>query len=326
MMDFSRPIDNLTDLRLHYHYREGFVFTSIMAPANIYDAIVVRYPANAVCWSPKFGYSSKAFEEHLDFINYHKIEKAMIIADDLQFITKCPSLKYLCIVPADSASSNFDYSPLYEMPNIYYLDCRTHYGGSREPLSTTIDCSKIKNLRTLYVRGTGYENVSMVDTLEKLYISDCVISSIDCYPKLKMLELTSCKLNSLQGLEGLPSLQQLVIYRNRTLKDISDLRHVTKSLRNLLVENCPQIEDFSSISRLSHLESLSLIGSNDIDSIKFLADLPALKWLILTMNVVDGDMMPALSVPYVDIKGRKHYNLRNKDLPKSKDHIGYQLN
>lgn len=70
------------------------VFTSITHPANIYDAIVVKYPPDIPCTSPNMHGSICSLEEQLEFIRVHKIEKALIIADSIGFITSCPSLKY----------------------------------------------------------------------------------------------------------------------------------------------------------------------------------------------------------------------------------------
>ena len=44
-----------------------------------------------------------------------------------------------------------------------------------------------------------------------------------------------------------------------------------------------------------------------------------LKTFILDMNVLDGDLTPCLDIPYVTcIRDRRHYNLKDSDLPKGK--------
>lgn len=111
--------------------RNGYIFTSIMEPANILDAIVVRKLEKCFASSLKKALSEHSFEEHIKIINQLKIEKAIIIAENIEFIVQCPSLKYLQIVPANSASNAFDYSPLYKMPEIKYLSVVTEYGDLR---------------------------------------------------------------------------------------------------------------------------------------------------------------------------------------------------
>ena len=41
-----------------------------------------------------------------------------------------------------------------------------------------------------------------------------------------------------------------------------------------------------------------------------------LKTFIFNMNVKDGDLTPCLDLSYVSVKNRKHYNLKDADLPK----------
>lgn len=119
MTDLIREvISDSTILGRGYILRDGFVFTSITYPTNIYDAIVIKYPCNVPCLSPRVEASTHCLEEQISFINKYKIEKALIIAENIDFIIQCPTLKYLRIIPADSAGNNFDYSPLYEMPEL----------------------------------------------------------------------------------------------------------------------------------------------------------------------------------------------------------------
>ena len=41
---------------------------------------------------------------------------------------------------------------------------------------------------------------------------------------------------------------------------------------------------------------------------------------LFSMNVLDGDLTPCMKIPYVYCeRNRKHYNLKNKDLPRTVD-------
>ena len=326
-LNLDSVITEFSDLYRSYIFRNGFAFTAINEPANVYDAIVIRNPSNCDCWTPKQAFSSHTLEEHIDFVNCHKIEKALIIAEDISFITQCSTLKYLNIVPSDSAPEKFDYSPLYEMPEINWLDCRMKYGGPKEHLSTKIDCSRINGLKELYVRGNGCTNYNKVESLEELYFSDYKglddFRSISQSKILKKLRFVSCSFSSLDGIEDYPNLQSLDIWYNRKLANVSALKEIAGNLRGLSIENCPKISDFSVLSSLNNLETLSLEGNNEIPSLRFLNDMKKLRFFNCTMNITDGDITPCLSVPYVNIKGRKHYNYQNKDLPKNADPKGF---
>ncbi len=305
----------------HCVNRDGFVFTAVTEPANVLDSIVIRNPVNCDCWSPKKSYSSRSLEEHIDIINTYKLEKALIIAEDISFITKCPTLKYLEIIPADSAKDNFDYTPLYQMPELKFLLCKTHYGGSLESKSTTINYAEINGVHKLIINGKGHLNIEKLHSLESIDISDDSHENLEWLSlcnSLKNIGLIKPKLKTLKGIEKLKNLQQLSVDYGRTLSDISKLESISYSLRALRLSNCPKIEDFTCLNELTNLEHLELFGGNNLPNLKFLCSMKKLKTFCFSMNVLDFDLSPCLQIPYVDMaKGKKLYNLKNAQLPKN---------
>ena len=171
VIDFQQVITDSRILTNRYILRNGFPFTAINHPANVYDAIVIKYPQNIPCSSSKTIGSSHSLKEQLEFINRYRIEKALIIAENIDFITMCPTLKHLRIIPADSSTDGFDYSPLYKMPQIKSLQCPTVYGFQKE-FSTCIDCEKIKGLEDIHITNSGYKNFTTVETLKSLGLSN----------------------------------------------------------------------------------------------------------------------------------------------------------
>ena len=93
MVEFRDVIMDAETLGKRYIVRDGIVFTSITHPANIYDAIVIKYPPDIPCTSPNMPGFICSLEEQLEFIRVHKIEKVLIIADNIGFIASCPALK-----------------------------------------------------------------------------------------------------------------------------------------------------------------------------------------------------------------------------------------
>ena len=239
--------DNI-DLDRGYTFREGFIFAALTYPANVYDAIVIRNPENADCWSPKWGFSKRSLEEHIQYVNDNQIEKAIVIAEDIAFITRCPGLSYLRVIPADSAQVGFDYSSLYQMREIKHLSCNTVY-GERENLYSVIDYSKINGLIDLHISGSkgdvGFENALTLKSLNVSHYNKKDLTNLFCSINLDTLRLVQCTNSSLNGMEKTSKLQCLYLHYNRLLNDISALRKVKKTLRALRIENCPKIEDFS---------------------------------------------------------------------------------
>lgn len=90
-----------------------------------------------------------------------------------------------------------------------------------------------------------------------------------------------------------------------------------KTLRALRIENCPKIEDFSVLAELENLELLELTGKNTLPNLQFLKQMKNLKTFVFDMNVLDGDLTPCLDLSYVySRKNRKHYNVKDKDMPR----------
>lgn len=312
-----------------YLHRNGFMFAPL-GKGNVYDAIVIKNPARCQSWCPRYGFSGLSLEEHIDLINQYQLEKAIIIAEDISFITKCPSLKHLNIIPADTAPDHFDYSPLYDMPCIRDLSCQTAYGGPQEHLHTTVDYSRIKGLTEVGVYGKGHLNYNIVDTLEELHISGVKthqdLTSVSSSRMLKRIHFIQCGLKSLAGIERFDEIQDLSFCYMRSLQDISHLSHAAGSLRVLSIENCPKITDFSVLYDLVNLEHLDLCGKNELPSLNFLNRMPKLKTFSFSMNVLDGDLSPCLKIPYaLSLQNRKHYNLKDKDLPKKSSAEPFEL-
>ena len=320
MDSINEVIHDLDTFRTGYLYRQGFIFAPIVE-SNIYNAVVIRHPIDCPLWSPKYGFSEHSLEDHIQFINQYKLERAIVIAEDISFITRCPSLQYLNIIPADTAPDKFDYSPLYNMPCIKHLSCTTAYGGPREHLSTTLDYSRIHGLTNIHVSGKGHLNYHIVDTLGELDISKdkyhMDLTSLCSSSRLKQLRIFQCAIQSLQGIDHLDDLQELNLEHLRSLHDISPLSSAADSLHALTIENCPKITDFSVLERMVNLEHLCLLGSNTLPDLQHLNNMKRLKTFSFSMNVQNGDLTPCLNVPFAcSLKNRKHYNLRDTDLPK----------
>lgn len=302
-----------------YRFYDGYVFTAIRHPANVFDAILLRNPLSARRFGDRGEESSHSLSEHIEYINKYRIDKAIIIADDISFLAQCPTLKHINIIPSITARDNFDYSPLYALPGIQSLRCSTKYGKFDEK-NSTMDYSLVCGLEDLCVSTQNDENFQRIPTLKKLSVSNYNSSDLRdlvCSEELDTLELNSCSIRTLDGIETAPKMQCLYLSYNRRLQDISRLDEVKKTLKALRIQKCGKISDFSVLAQLENLEYLFLEGSNSIPSLNFVNSLPNLKTLIVNMEVKDGDLTPCLNLSYVHC-GRihKHYNVKAHDLPK----------
>ena len=263
-----------------------------------------------------------SFQEYQKFIQENNIELAEIVMPNLDILRSCPSLKHLKITPSFDAPVDFDFSPLYDVSEIVSLNCQNQYGDKGQYIST-IDYSKINGLIELFVSfNKGTLNFNRIETLKSLRVGNFKgekndISNLFCSKELDTLQLIDCKIQSLNGIEKAPQMQCVYLYYNRMLRDINALNSVKDTLKALRIENCSKIEDFSVLSELENLELLELSGNNTLPSLDFLKSMKNLKTFIFNMNIIDGNLTNCLDLSYVySEKNRKHYNLKDEDLPK----------
>lgn len=301
-------------------YTDDFFFRNLN-DINGKDAIVVFNPADAVVVSPVFLRSRRSLEEHIEYIRKNNVKKAIVVAENIQFLTQCPSLEYLMVLPAITANE-FDYSPIYEMPNIKWLQCETMYGVNEEKVST-IDYSHFQGLKRLGVSGgKGHLNVHSAGDILSLFFdsgfpNDKTLLGFIPGAVLKNFSVNLSPIQSLEGIEVASQLRRLELTYNRRLADISALCHLRETLRYLEIDTCGKIRDFSVLKELHNLEFLILKGSNILPDLSFLKKMPKLKTFHLTMNVEDGDLSLCQQLPYARIKNRKHYSLKDNELPKN---------
>lgn len=292
----------------------GFKLVSLHYPFNQPKAI--RITQHDVC-------NRKGIEYCSSFIRENNIEQAEIITSDISFLNEFSKLKHLKIHPDRECGEIFDFSPLYQMPEVLSLSVQNVYGANSE-FSSVIDYARVNGLVDLFVQvNKKTKNFNKISSLKTLRISRFKgakrdLTDLFCSSDLDTLEMIQCGITSLKGIDISQKMQCLYLYYNRALSDISELSKVKNTLKALRIGNCPSIKDFSVLSELTNLELLELTGSNELPSLNFLKEMKSLKTLIFSMNVLDGDLSPCLTLSYVSSsKMRKHYNLPQSCLPKN---------
>ena len=320
LRELKQPIYDFSRIHNACVNREGFIFYLGETP-SVYDDLIIRHPTDTKLWSPQPDVSSRTLEEHIQLINKYQLEKVTVICSDLSFILRCPSIKQLSVHPSDDAGESFDYSPLYQMPNLRDV-MLTMSSGRFDDYWYSVDYSKIKGLTDIGACGKGNNGYELVPTLETLWISNSKkhldLKNISCSKKLWKLTMMCCNVKTLDGIEQYPEIKYVNMDMNRSLHDISALRHAAGTLTSLCIEVCPKVKDFSVLNTLVNLEYLQLHGSNSLPNLEFLQHMPKLKVFNFTMNVEDGDLTNCMNIPYATCKNRKHYNLKDSQLPKTR--------
>lgn len=292
--------------------RSGFKFCN--KRRYIYNILVVFSPDTAGSTTSYFGVPGRTLEEHIALINTMKLDKAMIIAEDLSFLPRCPSLKALYIRYAQGLDRELDLSPVYELPHLESISIVTAAQAPR----VHIDFTRLPWLRHVGLCTNDRYNFNLIPALESLTLSynkrHPDLTAISCSPFLKKLDLQSCGMKTLEGIERFP-METLILDRMRGLEDISSLSGCADTLRQLSIDACGKIRDFSCLQDLQNLEYLNLQGSQVLPDLSFLRNMPNLKVFTFSMIVGNGDLTPCLNIPYVYCsRMKRHYNVKEKDL------------
>lgn len=307
-------------------YRGGFQFVGT-GEMYIYDALVVFSPDGSRCGS--YYSHQRTLEECIALINRFQLEKVVIIGDDLSFLSRCPSLKDIWIHYPYDATNYIDFSPAYQMNTIRTFSCTAPPESISKKFFQSIDYTRLNGLKHLSVYSGKNSNFHLVPTLQTLFMTGdstyTDLSNISNSAHFIKIDLLQCSLRSLNGVEKYP-MQQVNLSYLRRLEDISALAHCGPTLRALSIEACGKISDFSCLYHLTNLEHLMLMGINHLPSLSFLRKMPKLKTFVFSMEVDDGDLSPCLDIPYASCsKIKRHYNLKENDLPKVKNTTPFQL-
>lgn len=301
-------------------YTDDFYFT-YFNNIKVKDAIVIHNPQDSLITSPVFLRSRRTLDDHIEYVRKNNIRKAYIVAENIFFLPQCSSIEYLKIFPAMNVK-DFDYSPLYEMASIKWLECRTTTGLTDDVVAT-VDYSRIKGIKQLCIsHAGGHINVDKADGVHALYFQFGYPNARNLQnliPGQELLSFAVCQspINSVNGIEVAHKLRRLLLAHNRKLTDISDLYYLSDSLVFLEIDTCGKISDFSVLSKLHNLEFLILKGSNTLENLSFIENMPNLKYLHITMNIANGDTSMCKRVAYARIQNRKHYTHKDNDLPKN---------
>lgn len=301
-------------------YKDGIPFVAASYPQNQTDAILLE---------------DLNLPYLIEYIRKKDIKKAVINEMyDFSFLKDCPQLEFIKVIfrlpfcaydqlkgSGENYYYTYDLSPIYDLPLVRHLNI-TDMEVSDIHARTQVDLGRVKGLEHYDGPGGFVKNTGEALALKSIYFrrgyKEKNLQSLCKLEKLKCLGIELSRLESLEGIENLKNIKWLLLGYNRSLQDISALEKVKDTLEYLYIENCGKIKDFSVLKELPHLKKLRLMGKMTIPSLKFFEDLKELEYFHITGNVLDGDLTPCMKLHCAHCQDRRHYNIKDDDLPKGK--------
>lgn len=184
--------------------------------------------------------------------------------------------------------------------------------------------NRMKGLKDLRLHGPkdfSFKNLNGLNDLRIVFITECNIkdlSGIEKFNKLHLLCISFCRsFKDITGISKLPVIKKVMLESCPKLTDISELGKI-KNLNTLILQNIKNC-DLSFLEDMeckSTLECLVLRNCGKIPTIKFLNNYPKLESFdFMFTNVEDGDLTPLLRLNSASTFNRRHYNLKEDQLP-----------
>ncbi len=259
--------------------------------------------------------SSEYLSESLELIKGHNYKRISVMGDynlpDIDFLKECPHIEILNL----SGGNIKDFEGLSFLENLKTLSMN-HLNKK-----VKVDLAKLTSLKELYgelpTRATGLSNLK---NLKRMQIWDYkphskTFAELGQIENLEVLHLIQAKIESFEGIGQFRALQELNLYGLNKLTDITDIGLLRNTLRELIMENCKNIQDFSPIGEMKNLENLTLSSCLRMKSIAFAKELPKLNFFNFEKtDVEDGDLSYCQMIPTVYFTQKKHFSHKRKDL------------
>ena len=129
------------------------------------------------------------------------------------------------------------------------------------------------------------------------------------FRKLEELSIIQSPMNSLQGIGGLGKLKKLELYYLRNLEYLDEIEKLSNTLEIFWCENIPKLKNHDYVREMEKLQKLAFLKCGEMPSIKFIEDMPNLRFFSFGgTNVKDGDMSSLVRLDFAGFDSKKHYS------------------
>lgn len=282
---------------------------------NIYELVSINIPHTE---KDALLINTNEPDKYINIIRDNNIVKVRILeqAQSIDFLEQCQNIRHVSI------QGPFNYEPLYKLKNLLSLHINTM--SELNNRCSEIDLSQFKTLIDVgIVYNHKVKNLPLPHTVKSLFISKYNredLTEFRNFTQIDQLHVITSKIKTLNGIENFRKLKAIYLDYNRNLSDIAKLEFVGNTLSALHIDTCNKIESLIVLEKLFNLRHLFLLLNIEIDNLNFIYKLKSLSTFIFNILVKDGNLNPCLELDYVYCdKMKRHYNLRDRDLPRSKN-------
>lgn len=232
--------------------------------------------------------------------------------DAIQALPYFHAVQNLVLLPGEltgPCSSYFDKCPATALKIDYYTDIKDEY---------TVDISLMPDLQYVFSRSLlGFRNANLCPNLRAIKVGEW---NAENFLQLRgagieAIQILKGNLQDLNGLQTLTKLRFLSISNSKHIRNFSELS-ACHSLESLMLENCGSkiAETMPVIQSLKYLN----IRTSTLPGAEWFERFPNLQYLVIDAKQEDGKIERLQDLKHcVLVTDRRHYTLRNKDLPKS---------
>lgn len=207
-----------------------------------------------------------------------------------------------------------DLSPFMERKGIEHLSFLVE-------LKRVFDLGELVGLRTLkFLCSSKSKNLEKCDSLEHLNIMTYPSSDIKMLAsmqRLERLQITSRKLNNVEGISNLSSLRLLDFAQCAKLVSLEGIEELTR-LEELELTECKAVGFIPHLASLKSLKSLIIEDCGTLPSLRFLAGSESLERVLIIgrTEISDRDLTPLKSLPNLkDVRvAEGNYNLSRGEI------------
>lgn len=265
-----------------------------------------------------FFINSTFINEDVSFIQTNRIENLTLSQyEGYEFLHIIPIINIKCLKKIEIFVKKIDLQGLDKLSSLEELSIGEEYQN--------LELNNLSNLRVLYLVNGSFTGLQSLKKLKELTL---VNSNGLALSKNNFIENSSIESLTIYNAKGqidftfllkLKNLKKLDLYNVKSKIDLRLFNSFAESLEELKIEKCKEIEYLEyALVKFNTLKYLSLIDSVTIASAENISHLNSIEIIVVlgTSYFVNGEISRLRNLQHVSIDDKKHYSLKNYQLPK----------